>query len=475
MNLSVVILAAGRGKRMNSLIPKVLHEVLGRPMLQYAVDAVKLLKPQKTVVVIGNGAEAVKKRLAAEDHLSFVIQKKLLGTGDALAAARKELRKGAVLVLNGDCPLITTGTLKMLIKKHKQDKNIVSFLSFVDDSMPGYGRVLRDEEGKVRGIVEDKHATSEEKKKVKELNSGVYLLETEALDYLDGIKKNRASGEYYLTDIIGIVSKEGKRLNAYICPAEDIRGVNNRGELYEVSDIIRRRTIAKLRDRGVTFIDPNTSFVHPSVSVGKDTVIYPNTYIEGDTKIGGNCIIYPGSRIYKSVLGSGVIVKDNTVVEESKIGNGSAIGPFAHLRPHSMIGRNVKIGNFVETKKSSIGDGTKASHLTYLGDAVIGRNVNIGAGTITCNYDGKNKFNTVIEQDVFVGSDSQLVAPVKIGKGAYVAAGATVTKDVPAGSLAISRAKQQILKDWVKRKRKMQKSSSAIAQKRKEGGKVISR
>ena len=452
MDLSVVILAAGRGKRMNSLIPKVLHEVLGKPMLQYAVDAVKPLKPQKTVVVIGNGAEAVKKRLAAENHLSFVIQKKLLGTGDALATGRKELRKGAVLVLNGDCPLITTKTLKMLIEKHKQDKNIVSFLSFVDDSMPGYGRILRDEKGKVRGIVEDKHATSDEKKKNKELNSGVYILETEALDYLDGIKKNRASGEYYLTDIIGIVSKEGKRLNAYICPAEDIRGINNRGELYEISDIIRRRTIAKLMDRGVTFIDPNTSFVHPSVSVGKDTVIYPNTYIEGDTKIGDNCIIFPGSRIYKSILGSGVIIKDNTVVEESKIGNGSAIGPFAHLRPHSIIGRNVKIGNFVETKKSSIGDGTKASHLTYLGDAVIGRNVNIGAGTITCNYDGKNKFNTVIEQDVFVGSDSQLVAPVKIGKGAYVAAGATVTKDVPAGSLAISRAKQQNLIGWVKKR-----------------------
>ena len=458
MNLSVVVLAAGRGKRMNSLIPKVLHEVLGRPMLQYAVDAVKPLKPQKTVVVIGNGAEAVKQRLAAEDHLSFVVQKKLLGTGDALATGRKELRKGAVLVLNGDCPLITTKTLQMLIEKHKQDRNIVSFLSFVDDSMPGYGRVLRDEKGKVRGIVEDKHATSEEKKKNKELNSGVYILETAALDYLDGIKKNRASGEYYLTDIIGIVSKEGKRLNAYICPAEDIRGVNNRGELYEVSDIIRRRIIAKLMDRGVTFIDPNTSFVHPSVSVGKDTVIYPNTYIEGDTKIGDNCTIFPGSRIYRSILGSGVIIKDNTVVEESKIGNGSVIGPFAHLRPHSIIGRNVKIGNFVETKKSSIGDGTKASHLTYLGDAVIGRNVNIGAGTITCNYDGKNKFNTVIEQDVFVGSDSQLVAPVKIGKGAYVAAGATVTKDVPAGSLAISRAKQQNLIGWVKKRQLRVKS-----------------
>lgn len=461
MKLSVVILAAGLGKRMNSNIPKVLHEVLGRPMLQYAVDAVKTLKPQKIIVVIGNGADAVKKRLAAEDQLSFAIQKKLLGTGDALATARKELKKGAVLVLNGDCPLITTKTLNMLIEKHKQEKNIVSFLSFADDSMPGYGRILRDEKGKVRGIVEDKHATSEEKKKFKELNSGVYILETEALNYLDGIKKNRASGEYYLTDIIGIVSKEGKRLNAYICPAEEIRGVNNRMELYEVSDILRRRTIAKLMERGVTFVDPNTSFVHPSVSVGKDTVIYPNTYLEGDTKIGDNCIIFPGARIYKSILGSGVVIKDNTIVEESKIGNGSAIGPFAHLRPHSIIGRNVKIGNFVETKKSSIGNGTKASHLSYIGDAVIGKDVNIGAGTITCNYDGKNKFQTTIESGVFIGSDSQLVAPVKIGKGSYVAAGATVTRDVPAGSLAISRVKQQNLENWAKRRREVRKRGSA--------------
>jgi bifunctional UDP-N-acetylglucosamine pyrophosphorylase/glucosamine-1-phosphate N-acetyltransferase len=458
MNLNVVILAAGRGKRMNSLVPKVLHEVSGRPMLQYAVDAVKSLKPQKTVVVIGNGSEEVKKRMKAEDHLSFVLQKKLLGTGDALAAARKELIKGAVMVLNGDCPLITAKTLKMLIEKHKQDKNIVSLLSFVDDSMPGYGRILRDEKGRVSGIVEDKHATTEEKNKFKELNSGVYILEAQALDYLDEIKKNRASGEYYLTDIIGIVSKEGRRLNAYICPAEDIRGVNNREELYEISDIIRRRTIVKLMHRGVTFIDPNMSFVHPSVSVGKDTVIYPNTYLEGSTKIGNNCIVYPGARINNSCLGNGVIVKDNTVIEESTIGNGTAVGPFAHLRPHSIIGRNVKIGNFVETKKSSIGDGAKASHLTYLGDAFVGRNVNIGAGTITCNYDGKSKFNTVIEPDVFIGSDSQLVAPVKIGKGAYVAAGATITKDVPAGALAISRTKQQNLKDWAKKRQLRVKS-----------------
>ena len=465
MSLSVVILAAGKGKRMKSAHPKVLHEVLGRPMLQYVIDAVKPLRPQKVIVVIGNGADAVKKQISAEGPLSFIIQKELLGTGDALATARKELKKGAVLVLNGDCPLITTKTLKMLIEKHKREKNIVSFLSFMDDAMQGYGRILRDKKGKVGEIIEDKHATSDEKKNYKELNGGVYILQTQALDYLDGIKKNRASGEYYLTDIIGIISKEGKKLNAYICPAEDIRGVNSRSELYEIADIIRRRKITGLMDRGVTFIDPNTSFVHSSVSVGKDTVIYPNTYLEGDTKIGNNCVIFPGARIFKSLLGRGVIIKDNTIVEESEIGDGSTIGPFAHLRPRTIIGRNVKIGNFVETKKSSIGNGTKASHLSYLGDAVIGKDVNIGAGTITCNYDGMNKFQTTIESDVFIGSDSQLVAPVRIGKGSFVAAGATVTKDVPAGSLAISRVKQQNLENWAKRKKTVQKSRSNIVRK----------
>ncbi len=458
MNLSVVILAAGRGKRMNSLVPKVLHEVLGKPMLQYTIDAVKVLKPQKTVVVIGNGADAVRNRMATEDHLSFVIQKRLLGTGDALSVAKKELKKDTVLVLNGDCPLITTKTLKTLVENHKRDKNVVSFLSFIDSTMSGYGRVLRDENKKVTGIVEDKHATHEEKKKFKELNSGVYILETEALNYLDNIKKNRDSGEYYLTDLVGIVSKKGERLNAYICPSEDIRGVNNRRELHEISDIIRKRTIARLMDHGVTFIDPDTSFVHPSVSVGKDTIIYPNTYLEGKTKIGNACIIYPGSRIFDSTLGNNVIIKDNTVIEASRIGNESSIGPFAHLRPHSIIGRKVKIGNFVEIKKTSIGNETKASHLTYLGDAIVGKNVNIGAGTITCNYDGRNKFNTVIEQGVFVGSDSQLVAPVKIGKGAYVAAGTTVNKDVPAGSLAISRTKQQNLIGWARKRQLRVKS-----------------
>lgn len=453
MNLSVVILAAGRGKRMNSSIPKVLHGVLGRPMLQYAVDAVRPLKPKKLIVVVGNGAGFVKESVGGED-ITFVVQDKLLGTGNALAVAKRKLGidDGTVLVLNGDCPLITTKTLKRFLTRHKFDRNVLSLLSFIDDSLSGYGRVIRSENGRVIGIIEEKHATLEERRRVKELNGGVYLIESEILNYLKRLRKNPSSGEYYLTDMVGIISTAGKRLNAYCCPPEEIRGVNTREELYRVSEILNKRIVSKWMRKGVTFIDPDASIVHPSVSIGKDTIIYPNTHLEGRTLMGRNCVIYPGTRIHDSVLADSVTIKDNTLIEESRIGEGTVIGPFAHLRPHSVIGRSVKIGNFVEIKSSQIDDGTKAQHLSYIGDSTVGKNVNIGAGTITCNYDGVNKYRTEIESGVFIGSDSQLVAPVKIGKDAYVAAGATITKDVPPGALAISRTNQRNLAGWTKKK-----------------------
>lgn len=457
MRLSVVVLAAGLGTRMKSSIPKVLHEALGMPMLQHTLDAVKQLKPDSTIVVVGNGAEAVKECVKG-DGLTFVLQKQLLGTGNALLTAKKKLKKGTVLVLNGDCPLITGQTLKRLLANHRRGRNELSFLSFIDDSMSGYGRVFRDGKGRVTGIVEDKHATPEERLKFTELNGGVYVMETDVLNHLGKIKKNRASGEYYLTDIVDIVARSGGRLNAYHCPQEEIRGVNSRKELYEITEILKRRVVVKWMDKGVTFIDPDTSNVHVSVSIGRDTVIYPNTYLEGNTRIGKECVIYPGSRICDSMIGDGVTIKDSTLIEESRIRKGASVGPFAHLRPGSDIGSKAKIGNFVEVKKSNIGKGTKASHLSYIGDADIGTNVNIGAGTITCNYDGKKKYRTEIGPGVFIGSDSQLVAPVKIGKDAYVAAGATVTKDVPSGGLAISRIKQKNLENWGAKKALSQKA-----------------
>ncbi len=461
MKLSVVILAAGRGKRMKSGIPKILHEALGRPMIQYVIDAVHTLNPAKTIVVIGNGADEVKGAIH-DGHLTFVLQKELLGTGDALAIAKKELLKGTVLVLNGDCPLITAGTLRSLLAKHKRSKNVLSFLSFIDESMSGYGRIIRDGSGNVTGIVEDKHASSIEKKMFNELNGGVYVMESETLGSLGKINRNSSSGEYYLTDIIGIVYKAGKRLDAYQCPSEEIRGVNSREELYEISAILKRRVISGWMQKGVTFIDPETTHVHVSATIGRDTVIYPNTYIEGRTSIGQNCIIYPGSRICDSVLGKRVVIKDNTLIEKSRVRDGASIGPCAHLRPDSVIGRNAKIGNFVEVKKSNIGAGTKAGHLTYLGDAEIGPGVNIGAGTITCNYDGKNKHKTFIKSGVFIGSDSQLVAPVTIDKDAYVAAGSTITMDVPSGALAISRGSQKNLEGWTKRREGVKSKESRV-------------
>lgn len=448
MNLSVVILAAGQGKRMLSQTPKVLHEVLGKPLLQHVLDAVAPLKPAKTIVVIGNGAKKVVEKIENRG-VQFVIQKKLLGTGNALSVARSALGSGPVLVLNGDGPLITTKTLRALFRRHAQNRNVLSFLTFHDDRVLGYGRIIRDDRGQITAIKEDKHTFPAEKKRFNELNGGVYLMEREALHYLNRIRKNSSSGEYYLTDVVALVSAAGRKLDAYACPREEIRGVNTRRELYEVSEILRNKYIAKWMRKGVTFLDPGTTIVHSSVTIGRDSVIYPNTYLEGKTSLGKQCVIYPGTRICDSSLGNEVTIKDNTLIEESRIRDGVVIGPCAHLRPHNIVERNAKIGNFVELKKSIIGKGTKASHLTYLGDAEIGDNVNIGAGTITCNYDGMNKFKTKIEPGVFIGSDTQLVAPVTIGRSAYIAAGATITQDVPPRALAISRPSQQNIENWV--------------------------
>lgn len=459
-SMSVVILAAGKGKRMRSLRPKVLHEVLGKPIIQYVIEAVKGLKPQKIAVVIGGGADEVKKQINNKSVL-FVKQRKLLGTGNAVAEAKTVLKdsgKSTILVLNGDSPLITSKTLKDFLKKHRGNKNDLSFLSFIDNSS-GYGRVLRNSKKSVIGIVEDRHATASEKKNIKELNGGVYAIEPEVMNYLNQLKKHVSSGEYYITDIVGIASERGKKIDAYVCPSEEVRGINTRAELCQALEILNRKTISGFMQRGVTFIDPSASTVHSSVSIGMDTIIYPNTYLEGNTSIGRDCVIYPGSRICNSIIGNSVSVKDSTLIENSIVRNGSIIGPFAHLRLNSCIGHNVKIGNFVEIKKSVIGDGTKASHLSYIGDAIVGKNVNIGAGTITCNYDGKRKYITRIGSDVFIGSDSQIIAPVKIGSGAYVAAGTTVTKNVPAGALAVSRVKQENIKDWnIKRQLKVKKN-----------------
>jgi len=455
MSLSVIILAAGRGKRMSSSMPKVLHPVLGRAMLHYVVDAVKGLRPDNIIIVVGNGADAVMGSID-DRGVRFVRQRKLLGTAHAVKTARKALPSdsGTLLILNGDCPLITSGMLKRSLRLHKSDKNALSLLSFIDESLSGYGRIVRDDNGRITDIIEDRHTTPEERKWLRELNGGVYIMEHDALGYLGRIRKNSSSGEYYLTDIVGILVGMGMKVEAYPFSLEEVMGINTREDLYRVTEIMRGRVISGWMKKGVTFIDPHSSIVHTTVRIGRDTIIYPDTYLEGKTSIGKGCVIYPGVRVHDSVIGNRVVIKDNTLIEESRVADGATIGPFAHLRPGCIIGRDVKIGNFVEVKKSTIEKGTKAQHLSYIGDSIVGRDVNIGAGTITCNYDGIRKHRTVIGDGVFIGSDSQIIAPVNIGKGAYVAAGSTITKDVPSDSLAISRVGQRNIKGWAKRKRR---------------------
>lgn len=335
MELYIVILAAGLGKRMNSFKPKVLHEILGKPMLQYPIEAVEAINPKRIIIVVGSAAEEIKKKVDNK-NVSFVIQDKPLGTGNALMSAIKELRNieysnATILVLNGDSPLITSKTLKGLLRRHTHDKNDLSFLSFNDDSVSGYGRVLRGGNGDVISIIEDKHATQKEKS-IDELNGGIYAMKPEILDYLCRLKKHASSGEYYLTDIVSIAHKNSKKVNAYICPSEEVKGVNTRAELQKASEILNKRVIEKLMGNGVTFISPVMTIIHPSVSIERDSLIYPNTCLEGDTLIGKNCIIYSGVRIKDSIIGDDVIIKDFTIIENSRIKNKSAIGPFSYIK-----------------------------------------------------------------------------------------------------------------------------------------------
>ncbi len=459
--LSVVILAAGLGTRMKSSTPKVLHKIYGKPLIQYVIDSVQRLNPENTIVVVGPGSRGIENTLEGY-KLSFAIQKKPKGTGDALRTAFHLLKafNGDILVLNADTPLISPSTLQRFLKFHRANKDDMSVMSFIIEGPHSYGRIIRDND-KVNEIIEDKDA-DEEQKKIKEVNSGVYAMKPQTLNLLKDIKLNKGKGEYHLTDIIGISVKKGYRASAYVLGNEtELTGINTREDLYKAGLYFRDMVVSELMRNGVSFMDASSVFIHPEAKIGADTVIYPNVHIEGKTVIGKGCTIYPNTRITDSNIGNNVVIKDSTVIECSTVKDKAAVGPFAHIRPGSSIGPSSKIGNFVEIKKSVIGEGTKASHLSYIGDAEIGRNVNIGAGTITCNYDGKNKHKTVIEDNVFVGSDTQIVAPVRVGKGAYVGAGSTITKDVPPLSLAITRTEQKHIEKWAVRKMKQRKGERA--------------
>ncbi len=465
MKTACVILAAGQGKRMKSSLPKVLHRVCGMPMLQSVIDTAKKLNPQRVIVVAGKHIEMFKKAISDPD-VQYVLQKEPKGTGDALKSAMPALRDfaGEVIVLNGDTPLISPSTIRRFVRMHRQHGSDVSVLSFTVHDPSGYGRIVRDDAGRFVSIVEEKDADSSQRK-IREVNSGIYALNRRALSHLERIAVNQLKGEYYLTDIVGLAMQQGDATSAFrIGREEEFMGVNTRAELLRASTVMRQALIQKLIEKGVNILDPASVFVHPHASVGKDSVIYPNVIIESGTKIGSGVTIYPHVRIAGSIIGSGAMIKDATVIEHSRIRAHASVGPFAHIRPGSDIGENARIGNFVELKKTLLGKGAKASHLSYLGDARIGSNVNIGAGTITCNYDGEEKYVTILEDNVFVGSDSQLVAPVKIGKGAYIGAGSTITKDVPPGALALSRTEQRTIKAWATKRKNRRRGRSDAAE-----------
>jgi len=449
---------------MKSEVPKVLHEVAGTPMLGHVLGALKELKVKRTVVVVGHGSKSVREKFA-DSGVEFVEQTAQLGTGHAVMSAMGALKgfKGKVLVLSGDVPLITSATLKGLIRVHKKGRGereaALSFVSAILHDATGYGRVTRGANNAITSIVEQKDCTPVERL-INEINTGLYLFDSEFLfKNIKKLKTANAQGEYYLPDLIGIAVAEGRPVRALThMDVLEVMGVNNRVELARATAIMRIRILKELMLSGVTIIDPGVTYIDASVRVGKDTVISPGVHLEGSTVIGAGCVIEEGVKIVDSRIGDGSIVKSSSVVEASRVGSNARIGPFAHLRPGNSLSDDVRIGNFVELKKCKVGRGSKAGHLSYLGDAVIGKDVNIGAGTVTCNYDGKNKFVTTIADNVFVGSDSQLIAPVKVGKNAYVGSGTTVTKDVPAGALVVARVEQKIKKGWVAKKGRMAES-----------------
>ena len=454
-DLHVVVLAAGQGTRMRSSLPKVLHPVAGRPMIQHVLAAARGAKPASIVLVVGHRADLVEGQLSRAG-VQFAIQSPQLGTAHALLQAEPLLagRSGTVILLSGDVPLLKAATLERLLEAHRRAGAAATVVTAVVERPYGYGRIVRTG-GRLARIVEERDATPAERQ-IKEINGGIYAFDLAPLfESLRGIASQNAQGEYYLTDLVGIYRR--KKLPVETLVVEDpleIRGINSRTELAEVSRLVRQNKNEELMAAGVTIIDPATTYIDPDVQVGADTVIHPGVIIEGRTRIGSMCEIQAHVRIADCEIGDRVRINNFCVLTGAQVAPDAAIGPFAHIRAETAVGEGAKIGNFVELKKTTLGPGAKASHLSYLGDATIGANVNIGAGTITCNYDGQKKHQTVIEEGAFIGSDSQLIAPVRIGKGAYVAAGSSITEDVPAGNLGIARGHQKNVAGWAERKHK---------------------
>lgn len=448
-NRYAVILAAGQGTRMKSKLYKVLHPVCGKPMVQHVVDQVKKLDTQEIVTIIGHGAEKVQAQIGIASH--YALQEQQLGTAHAVMQAREMLegKEGITLVVCGDTPLIKAETMEALFKQHVEAKAKATVLTARIENPTGYGRIVRNQSGLVEKIVEHKDATEEERE-INEINTGTYCFDNIALfEALKHVSNENVQGEYYLPDLIEILKKQGEIVTAYQTnDLDETLGVNDRVALAEAERIMRSRINELHMRNGVTIIDPQNTYIEADVEIGSDTTILPGTMLKGKTIIGADCTIGPHSEIVSCQIGDGTVIRQSAA-HNSSIGSKVNIGPFAHIRPESNIDDDVKIGNFVEIKKAVFGKGSKASHLSYIGDAEVGSDVNIGCGSITVNYDGKNKFLTKIEDEVFIGCNSNLVAPVTIGKGAYVAAGSTITKDVPGNALSIARAHQVNKENYV--------------------------
>ncbi|MGL4796881.1 MAG: bifunctional UDP-N-acetylglucosamine diphosphorylase/glucosamine-1-phosphate N-acetyltransferase GlmU [Paraclostridium sp.] len=446
-----LILAAGQGKRIKSDLPKVLHKVCGKEMVNHVIDIMRKAEVEDINVIIGKGAELVKTGTSSR-NVSYSLQEEQLGTGHAVKCAADFLRgkDGLVAIFAGDAPLTKESTVRKLMDEHIQNKNSATLLSSVIEDPTGYGRIIRSGD-EVLKIVEHKDC-NEEEILVKEMNAGMYCFDIkELLECLDKLSNNNEQGEYYLTDVIGIMKDNGSRVGAVVTDYEDTIGVNSRAHLAEAEALLRKRINNYHLENGVTLIDPNSTYIGADVEIGKDTILYPNTIIEGNTVIGERCTIYQNCRIKDSIVSNEVTI-ESSVVLESKIGEGTSVGPFAYIRPESVIGNSARIGDFVEIKKSTIGDNTKVSHLTYIGDAEVGSDCNFGCGTVVVNYDGKSKNKTIIGDNAFIGCNTNLVSPVKVEDNTYIAAGSTITSEVKSGELAIARAKQRNIAGWVEKK-----------------------
>ena len=439
-----LILAAGQGTRIKSNLPKVLHKVCGKEMVNHVIDTMRKAK-------IGRGADLVKEKTASR-NVSYSLQEEQLGTGHAVKCAINFLKgkKGIVGVFAGDAPLIKSETIEKLFDTHIENNNSATLLSSIVEDPTGYGRIVR-EGNEVLKIVEHKDCTEEELK-INEMNAAIYCFDIEnLLSSLEKLSNDNKQGEYYLTDVIGILKDEDKKVGALSIDYEETIGVNSRVQLAEAEEVLRKRINKMHMENGVTLIDPTSTYIGDDVEIGKDTIIYPGNVIEGNTKIGEGVMIYPNSRISNSIIDNNVEIQSSVIID-SKIGERTTVGPFAYIRPESIIGNDARIGDFVEIKKSTIGNNTKVSHLTYIGDAKVGEHCNFGCGTVVVNYDGKKKNTTIIGNNSFIGCNTNLVSPVTVEDNTYIAAGSTIVNDVKEGELAVARAKQRNIEGWVAKK-----------------------